>query len=333
MRSCVARLDKVNTPANPISVYAIYSNFECDIQNCIAVDCDQTNFYTGISESAGCFSVPSTDLESRDINFVNCIGLKSTMGLLQVDENSGSHNVTFSSCTFMDITNIGANRMASIRGTNTHLFNCTFSSITTINGVDGTFFGTGQTDSWINNSIFNDVRDANIYFETPSTHTYNSYWNVVTTPTLGTGEIDSVNANTNSLKYITQIESGSDLSGQGEGGVDIGANIKFLIGTPGTLWGETGYNTLTSTEFGDFPSQSLIKTKMQSYTFTDATGTVSGDRGFASSTAKQLDGTSDVTLSSYIQEYLGNEYDPTPPTPPTPSSGEVGRRRNRTRLR
>jgi len=35
-------------------------------------------------------------------------------------------------------------------------------------------------------------------------------------------------------------------------------------------------------------------------------GSLSGNRGFANSDAKQLNGTDDVTLTYYIWEYLGN---------------------------
>jgi len=45
---------------------------------------------------------------------------------------------------------------------------------------------------------------------------------------------------------------------------------------------------------------------MKAYSYTDANGTVSGKRGFCAD-GKQLDGISDITLTSYIWEYLGNK--------------------------
>lgn len=87
---------------------------------------------------------------------------------------------------------------------------------------------------------------------------------------------------------------------------DIGANVTTLIGTPGTLWGEPGYNTDTGVAMWPFPNEDLIKAKMKAYSFTDSNGTVSGKRGFCAD-GKQLDGVSDITLTSYIWEYLGNK--------------------------
>jgi len=54
-----------------------------------------------------------------------------------------------------------------------------------------------------------------------------------------------------------------------------------------------------------FPNEDLIKAKMKAYSFTDSNGAVSGKRGFCAD-GKQLDGVSDITLTSYIWEYLGN---------------------------
>ena len=99
------------------------------------------------------------------------------------------------------------------------------------------------------------------------------------------------------MKYITRIESGSSLSGQGQSGADIGANIKTLIGTSGTLYGETGYNVDTRVSMWPFPNEDLIRTQMKAYN----TGGVSGNRGFCAN---------GTTLTRYIWEYLGNTIPP-----------------------
>ena len=102
---------------------------------------------------------------------------------------------------------------------------------------------------------------------------------------------------------MTRIESGSSLSGQGSGGSDIGANCLKMVGAPGTLWGDTGYNTVQATNMWPFPSEDLIKAQMASYN----NNGVSGARGFCTGTSK--DGNSQ-TLTKYIWEYMGNPIPP-----------------------
>ena len=112
---------------------------------------------------------------------------------------------------------------------------------------------------------------------------------------------------TNGLLHLPVIDPGSQLKTDG-----IGANIIYQYGKDETLWGEAGYNLLQDGTNGQatvklwpFPNEAIIKTKMQTYTYDF--GKLTGDRGFASSTGKQLDGVSPVTLTSYIWEYLGNQ--------------------------
>ena len=71
-----------------------------------------------------------------------------------------------------------------------------------------------------------DYDDYYTYTASVSAHTHdktlNPIWNASTNPTGG-------------LKYITRIESGSNLSGQGQSGGDIGANLIYQQGKSGTL--------------------------------------------------------------------------------------------------
>ena len=72
-----------------------------------------------------------------------------------------------------------------------------------------------------------------------------------------------------------------------------------------TLYGDAGYDTEGTVSMWPYPHEALIKSQMSAYSGTDSAGTVSGNRGFASTTATQLNG-QPVTLTSYIWEYLGN---------------------------
>jgi hypothetical protein len=93
-----------------------------------------------------------------------------------------------------------------------------------------------------------------------------------------------------------------------------GANMLYRYGAEGTRYGDAGYNTLTSNTLWPWPNEDRIKQEMCANT----------TRGFCS-TGRQLNGTSPVTLTSYIWELLGYTM-PTnlyagivPPPAPTPS--------------
>ena len=102
-----------------------------------------------------------------------------------------------------------------------------------------------------------------------------------------------------SLKYITRIEAGSKLKGSGHAGGDIGANVLFRYGADGSRFGESGYNTLTTISLWPWPNEARIKAEMCATT----------TRGFCSA-GKRLDGVNNVTLTSYIWEYLGTPLPP-----------------------
>ena len=98
-----------------------------------------------------------------------------------------------------------------------------------------------------------------------------------------------------SLKYPVRIESGSALKGAGYNNEDIGANIVYRYGIDGTFYGDIGYNTLTEIDLWPWPNEETIKGDMSQ----------SSTRGFCAN-GKQLNGIDDITLTSYIWEYLGN---------------------------
>jgi hypothetical protein len=104
------------------------------------------------------------------------------------------------------------------------------------------------------------------------------------------------------LMYIARIEAGSALKGTGFGGGDYGANIVNRYGTDGSFYGDTGYNTQTSTSLWPWPNEARIQKDM----CTNAGVT----RGMCAK----------GSLTTYIWTYLGN---PVPnfgggTTPPNP---------------
>ena len=66
----------------------------------------------------------------------------------------------------------------------------------------------------------------------------------------------------NRLKYLLRVEPGSRLSTAGAGGGQAGANIVKRIGTSGTLYGETGYDTVTNEDLWPWPYETRLKTDL-----------------------------------------------------------------------
>jgi hypothetical protein len=102
------------------------------------------------------------------------------------------------------------------------------------------------------------------------------------------------------LKYLVRIETDSPAYQTGEKGVSRGATILYQYGEPGTLWGETGWDRLTTIPLWPWPYQDQIKADFSepndppkgAYPATN-----NSSRGFCQG---------DKTLTRYIWEYLGN---------------------------
>ncbi|MBI3900499.1 MAG: hypothetical protein HY308_19760 [Gammaproteobacteria bacterium] len=110
------------------------------------------------------------------------------------------------------------------------------------------------------------------------------------------------------LRYVVRPEPGSGLIAAGSGGSDIGATILYRYGASGTLWGEAGYDQLTTESLWPWPYEAQIKAVFAEPNDPPAGNTPSSNdtvRGFCATRAR-LDGVNPVTLTSYIWEYLGN---------------------------
>jgi hypothetical protein len=293
-RNCVGRMDPLNAGGEPAAIFGVYTSTYCEVQNCIAIDSDQdANWVCG--DRQGSFFVPCTNGPSDYVNFTNCIGLNVKLGGLVTAHNYDSAHVIFDNCVIWKCGTAGF-RANAIGGSYNTIKNCTFGVVTS----DRFMSWQGLNGTLKNNIIYGAILTDHLLYFAPATQDYNNFYDndsdYDTTETHKFTRNPIYNTSTNptgSLKYITCIESGSNLSGQGESGADIGANVKTLIGTAGTLWGETGYNADTGVSMWPFPNEDLIRTKMKTY----SGGGVSGNRGFC------VDG---QTLTTYIWEYLGN---------------------------
>lgn len=135
---------------------------------------------------------------------------------------------------------------------------------------------------------------------------YNSYYGnliaehggQIKSPTPGANDIHT--AMPSSLKYLPRIEVGSPLATAGSDGGQIGADVRYMWGKTGTLWGEAGYDSKTSTCLWPFPNEAVIKAEMASYAGPGGAGV----RGFTSGTS--MDGSAQ-SLTKYVWEYLGHQ--------------------------
>lgn len=294
-RNCVARPDVINAGGEPAACFTAYASTYVKFQNCIAIDADRTSYWTNIGDRQGSFFVPCTDGKSQYIDFDQCIGLNVKLGGLQTAKNTDSANVNFRNVVIWDCADSG-DTLNMIRGSSNTISNCTLGANTC---GDEFMYADGDATT-VKNTIFYGNTHVGALLDDVETQNYNCYYaNTSTTGISGSNNLTTINPKTNSLKYITRIESGSALAGKGESNADIGANTLTLIGTSGTLWGEIGYATNTGVSMWPFPNEALIKAKMAAYS-----NSVTGARGFCTGTSK--DGTTQ-TLTKYIWEYLGNQ--------------------------
>lgn len=137
--------------------------------------------------------------------------------------------------------------------------------------------------------------DYNIYFNNTANFGTVTYQGPI--PVAGANDRLNVNP---LLKYPVRVEAGTPGSGTASDGGDVGATILYRIGTPGTLYGDAGYDNPTTIPLWPWDDEAVIKADMASYTGQGASGT----RGFAAPGNGLYGGP--ITLTSYIWESLGN---------------------------
>jgi hypothetical protein len=116
-----------------------------------------------------------------------------------------------------------------------------------------------------------------------------------------------VSVSASPLKYLVRAEAGSELSGKGADGRDVGANVTKRYGRSGTLWGEAGYDQLTTENLWPWILEDRIKA-IFSEPNTPPSGAVPATndttRGFAAALDKFG---KPMTLTRYVWQFLGNE--------------------------
>lgn len=316
VRRCVARHDRYSTSYLDQECFMAYDCWNVEFQNCIAIDGDQGDYYLPLGiTTAKAFTTRwggSPSITVQNVFYRGCISLGNDAMLGWIGSNTTIHSIT--NCIHWD--SAGGNR---IREAGSSVDHCTFGAVTGTGTWSPLAYlegGDTITNSLLYSSyqgIWNGVSDYNALYSITDEYVGSS--------SAGAHDLSVTNGNavnpiwhtstnpTGALKYLCRIEASSVLDGAASDSGDIGATILYRIGTDGTYYGETGYNTVSATSLWPYPNETLIKSDMAAYTYDDGSGgdpEITGARGFCAS-GKQLNGTDDITLTSYIWEYLGNQ--------------------------
>lgn len=210
---------------------------------------------------------------------------------------------------------------------------CTFGNASTFNGKPhstnrinkGLFTGTGGYNG-ATNCIIENINVGNLFrsFELLQSINITNFsttdYSFVKKPVYYNGiRVDHVTnllSHPFSNRYLPLLPDESPLHSGGENNAQVGASIIYQYGKSGTVWGEDGYNKLQDGTDGQeivslwpFPNEDIMKEHMRTYSYSDPNGVrpaITGARGFCAD-GKQLNGVDDITLTSYIWEYLGNK--------------------------
>lgn len=273
LRRCFGRYD-YHDAEGPHAVFSFYGSAGGTnlTQNCLSVD----NLATGGFNTTA-FYAPNG---STNVTFDSCLALNNA-GNCSFYESSGE-NPVIKNCAFWDATGVGSQMYSE--PVNAIISSCT------IGNVDN--MGVSAANCMIKNTIIYGAGAVAINWSTNDYCDINSNQSTYSNTSGGAHNI-TISPLTNGLLYLPRIEAASTLKTAGESGTQIGAEIVKKLGVSGTLYGETGWNTLTNDNLWPFPNEDTIRSSMRVYT----ANSVDGTRGFCAT---------DQTLTKYIWEYLGN---------------------------
>lgn len=321
MRRNLVRIDSDNS-VEPFGGIVNYANTYSRTQNSIVIDMDQYKDYS-YRYLAGAFndSVGGARYEPWskmiDVQTVNCIALNVYNAFtVNVQQDNGSEPTILNNVIGWDIKTMG--------GMTTRLDTRSYAVITAPGSmqINQATFGKWRSplartafNCFINgweytqsllNSVIYDVQDyngkaGNLFFGWETV----DYNNICKTGKIDFNSTRSTHTITTNpipacIRYLPRIEPGCPLWKAGKSGARVGANIMFMRGSSGTLWGEKGYDTEGTIPMWPFPHEELIKTKLSAYSH--GNGKIIGARGFCAKTS--IDG-SLQTLTKYIWGYLG----------------------------
>jgi hypothetical protein len=233
IRNNVARHDDGWTGASdPAAVYTNYESSSVIWANNLVIDSSNTpSTYVGAF-----YTVDNGAHEVSDIHYIGNI-VVITKGIAY----RGDANLNCSSCTYRnnvaaDARDGGITWNSGTTNATVNGFTLIMASYTDTGGTQLGFYGGGSGTKVVKNGIVTGYDNGDL--NTISGTYFDTYDNGSASG--GTGVV-TYNPRTNGLKYLTRIESGSNLATAGEGGTVMGATIENKFGVPGTLYGQPGY--------------------------------------------------------------------------------------------
>lgn len=264
-----------------------YNSTNCSAQNVIVLDSNLSSYHTWQSAFYNVFNNASPN-SSANNSWLGIIALNNTpAGFpdgagLRFDGNAPQTGHTVQNAVLWD--NPWGINVAYASSVSVAVNGVTIGQSTRGSNGYGIAGGSGGTKSFTN-AIITNMNNTDFNVSGASITFFDTFNNGSAAG--GTGKV-TYNPRTNGLLALMRIETGTPLKTAGSGGGQIGAQVVNRIGAPGTLQGETGWNTDTGTALWPFPNEARIKKEM----CTDAGVT----RGFCSATS----------LTQYIGGYLGN---------------------------
>jgi hypothetical protein len=279
LRRCLIRHDGgwTDSKGDPEAGTNAYSSSQVYYQNCIILDSNLTNYHNWYAPFYG-----TADGSESTVSWDGCIALNNRNAGFQLDPKSGAslNNIVIkNSVSYNNGWGITLGSQGTVSGT---IENVTIGSVDSNDAIAK--WGSGGSVSVKNAIIYKIGGSAFRGVSGKYSDTYNCGDNGS-----GTGVVH-MNPETSGLLYLTRVENGTALKTAGESSSQVGANIQNKIGTSGTLYGESGWNTITSAPLWPFPNENRIKTDLASVS----------TRNFAGSSK---------TLTQYVWGFIGN---PTP---------------------
>lgn len=310
-RRCVARNDfalKDTDGTNPIASFSAYYSTDSAFLNCIDIDSDDPEYWkTNPEELASSFYQPFEDgTLPNNLVIKGSISINSALGGAYTEGTIGGITDFVSVKTGGGFWLKDGGTISNLTQIDLGLNNFSYSAAQIAVFIARHYaVGGYNTGAVLSNSIMKDVNPVDYIFN----NTTASYINTNQLGKTLNGSITNqitTDPYSNGLLYPVRIETGSSLATSGSGGGRVGARIVNKLGKDGTFKGETDWDT-EQESLWPWPLEDWVKAQMSSMPSTITGDTMpSATRGFAS-TGTQLNGADQITLTSYIWEYLGNQ--------------------------
>jgi hypothetical protein len=310
LRRCVSRHDfhdPTSSWGQQCATFTSYTAHNFVMQNCISIDSGNVDpMKYGFMYGGAWFENKENTAQDNTMQIQDSIFFNLAGGAAITDPHANGDRLIENSVVW----NSQGGYLGDVAGGRPNLL----LNHMTIDNIWGTFgdeshaWGTGAAadssyaSAAITNSLITHCDSFGIANHLTSEH--NDYWanavnfgssNGVPVPTAGAHDVtvDPV------LHYLFRAEAGSPAKSAGSDGKDLGASIMYRRGVSGTLYGDPGWDQLTSEPLWPFPNEDVIKTTMSAWD-----GKNDARRGFCASGNGLYGGP--VTLTSYLWEALGS---------------------------